>query len=258
MNISIIGVGAMGSAVATGLIASGVSPDAITISNPSRSQRVACLYEKGCKIAKSNIDAAKEADVLIIAVKPWILPSVVDEIRGSIDATRTQVAVIVAGVSGVEISKWFGIDGLRLSIVMPNTAISVRKSMTFIVAVSNGESEEIDGIFKRLGDVYRITEAQLPAATALASCGIAYAMRYLRASVEGGVELGFKAGEAQKIVAKTMIGAAEILLQPGTHPEAEIDKVTTPGGLTIRGLNAMEKEGFSNSVIAGLKACVDK
>ncbi|MBP5235107.1 MAG: pyrroline-5-carboxylate reductase, partial [Bacteroidales bacterium] len=101
-----------------------------------------------------------------------------------------------------------------------------------------------------------ITEKQLPAATALASCGIAYAMRYVRAASEGGVELGFKADLAEKIVLQTMRGAVDLLKASGNHPEAEIDKVTTPGGLTIKGLNAMEEAGFTNSVIRGLKASV--
>lgn len=86
----------------------------------------------------------------------------------------------------------------------------------------------------------------------LASCGIAYALRYVRAATQGGIELGMREDVARKAIAQTLIGAAELLLQNNTHPEIEIDRVTTPGGITIKGLNAMEAAGFSNSVIAGL------
>jgi len=93
---------------------------------------------------------------------------------------------------------------------------------------------------------------------ALASCGIAYVMRYIRAASEGGVELGMYASDAKKIVMQTMLGAVKLLESTGNHPEAEIDKVTTPGGITIRGLNAMEANGFTTAVIEGLKASVKK
>jgi pyrroline-5-carboxylate reductase len=94
----------------------------------------------------------------------------------------------------------------------------------------------------------------MPAATSLASCGIAYAFRYIRAAMEGGVELGIRADEAKSIVMQTLRGAVDVLEASGAHPEAEIDRVTTPGGLTIRGLNAMEAAGFTHSVIEGLRA----
>ena len=109
-------------------------------------------------------------------------------------------------------------------------------------------------IFQELGDAMLVEERLMGAGMALASCGIAYAMRYIRAATEGGVELGMYARDAQRIVQQTLRGAVELLEATGGHPEEEIDKVTTPGGITIRGLNAMEQNGFSNSVIQGLKA----
>ena len=136
---------------------------------------------------------------------------------------------------------------------MPNTAMSVGKSMTFAVSVE-GEPGDIVELFAPTGKVMVIEERLLGAATALASCGIAYALRYVRAAVEGGVELGFRAADAQAIVAQTIEGAATLLQRPGAHAEAEIDKVTTAGGTTIKGLNEMEHAGFTSAVIRGLKA----
>ena len=113
-------------------------------------------------------------------------------------------------------------------------------------------------IFSAVGKAMIVDEGLMAAATSLASCGIAYALRYIRAAVEGGVELGFRAGDAQKIVMQTVKGAVDILEANGTHPEVEIDRVTTPGGLTIKGLNAMEEAGFTASVIEGLRASIKK
>ena len=114
--------------------------------------------------------------------------------------------------------------------------------------------DDILAIFKELGEAMIIEERLMGAGMALASCGIAYAMRYVRAATEGGVELGMYAKDAQHIVEQTLVGAVELLRANKSHPEAEIDRVTTPGGITIRGLNAMEENGFTNSVIKGLKA----
>ncbi len=136
---------------------------------------------------------------------------------------------------------------------MPNTAVSLCKSMTFQVN-GNGTCPLTLKAFGQLGEVMVIEERLLPAATSIASCGIAYALRYIRAAMEGSVELGIRAPLAQEMIVQTLIGAASLLQEPGTHPETEIDKVTTPGGLTIRGLNAMEHSGFTSAVINGLKA----
>ena len=146
----------------------------------------------------------------------------------------------------------------QVLLCLPNTAASVCQSMTFLVPV-NADAEHtaaIGQLLSALGGVMVIEERLLPAGMALASCGIAYAMRYARAATEGGVELGMRAGDSLRVVLQTMAGAAALLQQSGTNPEAEIDKVTTPGGFTIRGLNEMEHAGFSSAVIRGLKASV--
>lgn len=255
-NVAIIGAGAMGGAVAQGLVLSGYAPSLITVANPHE-EKLTPFAKAGCRVTTDNVAAIAGASLIIIAVKPWILHSVAVQIRDHIDCDTQQLALIVAGVSGEELKEMFAV-GERLpsmAVVMPNTAVALCRSMTFIVELA-GECQPLQGIFSRLGGVMTIGERQLPAATALASCGIAYALRYIRAAVEGGVELGFKADVAQEIVANTLEGAVALLANPGAHPETEIDKVTTPGGITIRGLNAMEAAGFTPAVIAGLRASV--
>ena len=189
----------------------------------------------------------------------------VETTTDNIEATRKaeipfrckQVVSIAAGVTTGDVTEWLGCE-MPVYYVIPNTAISIRRSMTFI-AYKNADAEQLEtvkSIFGELGTTLVIEEKQMKACMALASCGIAYAMRYVRANVEGAVELGISPSDATMITSNTMKGAAELLLSTGNHPEAEIDKVTTPGGLTIKGLNALEANGFTNAVIEALKASI--
>lgn len=273
MKVSIIGAGAMGGAIARGLLSksdNGAAPQqsadlSVTVSNPTAG-KLAPLAGEGASVTLSNVEAAgAEPDLVIICVKPWLVEQVINEIKPYIDYSRTEVAVVAAGITLDKIGGWLArhTDGSATSllppycIVMPNTAVSQCQSMTFQVEGPEACPCSLS-VFSRLGTAMVIEEKLLPAATSLASCGIAYAMRYVRAAMEGGVELGFRASDAQHIIVRTLIGAASLLSQPGAHPESEIDKVTTPGGITIRGLNAMEHSGFTSAVINGLKASCSK
>ena len=243
----------MGRALLNGLLSTGLyRPGDLHVANP-HTDKLEDLRLRGVNVSSSNAAVAKDADLLVVAVKPWIVGAVASELSAAADLRDTQVCVIAAGVPGDELKRMFGVELRGLCLAMPNTALAVGKSMTFIVPLS-GESPAVLKVFGETGRVQVVEESRLPALTALASCGIAYAMRYARAAVEGGVELGVRASEGQQIVAQTISGAMALLEQPGAHPETEIDKVTTPGGITIRGLNAMEKAGFTAAVIEGLKA----
>ena len=184
------------------------------------------------------------------------------DIKTVMDYRRQMLVSVVAGVSAAQIGEWMEKDGVRprLFLVIPNTAAAVCESMTF-VAPFNASDEDttiIKELFDTIGSTIITDERHLAAGMILASCGTAFAMRYIRASVEGGVELGFRAAEATHIVAQTVKGAARLLMTDGGHPEAEIDKVTTAGGITIKGLNAMEQAGFTGAVIQGLKVAAGK
>lgn len=254
MKISIIGGGAMGSALAEGLI----SQDSewiknIIIADPHLS-KLERLKNKGVHLTTDNLEAVRRTDLIVVAVKPWIVEKVINDLK-TIKLEGKKVCFILAGISSSHLLEMFQENiPSQLAIVMPNTAMSVGKSMTFIVSVI-GENTGILELFDMVGTAMQIEERQLPAAMALASCGIAFAMRYIRASTEAGVELGVKAIDAQKMVEQTLEGAVAILRRNKSNPEEEIDKVTTPGGFTIKGLNTMEKFGFSSAIIEGLKAC---
>jgi pyrroline-5-carboxylate reductase len=144
--------------------------------------------------------------------------------------------------------------------VMPNTAIALQESLTCISANGNTAKHKdyVVELFNKLGKTVEIGEELMAAATVLSSCGIAYALRYIRAAMQGGIEIGFGAEMAQFITAQTVKGATELVLQSGNHPEREIDKVTTPMGVTITGLNEMEHKGFSSSLIQGVLASYKK
>lgn len=256
MKVTILGAGNIGGAMARGLVAGGaVNPLDLTLT---------ALHEKslskygnlGCRLTTDNVRAVADADIIVIAVKPWAVVPLVREIRDSIDYKSQTIVCMAAGMDTGTLLPEFGSDSLEFLYVIPNTAMEVCESMTFItpVCVSDGNLDKVQSLFDCLGSTAIVDEAHLSAGTALASCGIAYAMRYARAATLGGVELGVKPAEALRIVEQTVIGAMKLMQEHGSHPESEIDKVTTPGGITIKGLNAMEKYGFTTAVIEGLKA----
>lgn len=244
--------------MADGFIKSGaVKPADISVANPT-AQKLEHFALQGASVTTDNKTAAEGADIVIIAVKPWLVEQVVNELKPVLNYTRQTVITVAAGISGSQFTAWLKKDDTvpQTFIVIPNTAIAVLASMTFIVPVNAtaDTTTTIKALFDNVGQAMVTDERHLSAGMTLASCGIAYAMRYVRAAAEGGVELGFKADMAKDIVLQTMKGAVELLQANGNHPEAEIDKVCTPGGLTIRGLNEMEHAGFTSAVIRGLKA----
>ena len=227
----------------------------ITVSDPSEAV-LKKFVEQGISTTTDNAQAANVADVVIVCVKPWLVEQVLTGIKESLNPEKQILIVIAAGVKSASIQEWLGAKCPPLFLCIPNIAIAQLASMTFLVSVTGKPShtETVKAIFDAMGNTLFTDEAHLAAGTTLASCGIAYAMRYVRAASEGGVELGFKADQAKEIVMQTMLGAVKLLEASGLHPEAAIDLVTTPGGVTIKGLNEMEHAGFTSAVIRGLKA----
>ena len=261
MKISIIGAGAMGGAMAEGLIkGSYIQNEDICVADPSRNSRER-FANLGITATPSNQLAAQGADIVCVVVKPWLVEQVLKGIKDVLDYSSQMLIVVAAGVKWNDIKTWLdkGGDMIPTFLAIPNIAIAQLQSMTFLVpydetSMAQQHTEQIKALFDSMGQSIITDEQHLAAGTTLASCGIAYAMRYIRAASEGGVELGFKADEAKQIVMQTMKGAVELLEASGLHPEAAIDLVTTPGGVTIKGLNEMEHAGFTSSVIRGLKA----
>lgn len=257
IRIAVIGAGNMGGAIVKG-IAKGtvIRPEHITVSDISDNLLLQLKdSEPLLNTSGSNTSAIEAADIILIAVKPWLVGVIADEIRKKVNYKKQMIVSIAAGVDFKALSGLFS-DEAVIFRVIPNTAIEVRESVSVISSYKASKQQEalIESIFNELGKVFFVPENQLGAFTSLSSCGIAYAFRYIRAAMEGGVEMGIYPGVAKEVIMQTLLGAVKLLEATGTHPEMEIDKVTTPGGITIKGLNEMEAQGFTNAVIKGLKA----
>lgn len=257
-KIAIIGGGNLGTAIAEGLVKSKFSKAIEIIVTKRNLATLQSIKEKGIAVTSDNALAVKKSDVIILAVKPFQ----VSEVLNGIKKELTKDKILISVVTGVTMNEMEGIikKNMPLFRAMPNTAIAIQESMTCISyrqATATG-IKYVNELFGRLGRVVTIEEKLMEASTILAACGTAYAMRYIRANIQGGIEIGFDAATASLIAAQTVKGAAELLLQKGTHPEQEIDKVTTPKGCTIAGLNEMEHQGFSSSLIKGIVASYKK
>lgn len=247
----------MGGAIARGLAKGDlVKTEDITVSNPSQEKLDALLREfPAMRVTNSNRDAAAGADIVILAVKPWLVESVLCEVEMQEEQMLVSVA---AGISFDSLAGMTGIASLPMFRVVPNTAISCLQSLTVISSRNASPEQErlLLDIFNEMGLALLLPEEKIAAATAMTSCGIAYALKYIQAVMQAGIELGIYPKDGMKMVAQSVKGAAELILAGETHPSVEIDKVCTPGGITIRGINELEHAGFSSALIRAVKASV--
>jgi len=257
MKIAIIGTGNLGKSIANGLIESkAVSPKNLTLTK--RNYKTLDYYTKlGVAITDDNQQAIKGKDVVWLCVQPHKLEDVLKDISSSL--TNQIVISTITGVKLIDLSNKLP-SSVTLFRAMPNTAIAIRESMTCISTINaNKEQKEIvEKLFSNMGQSLFIDDELMGSATVLAASGIAFALRYIRASMQAGIEIGFESDDAQKIAAQTVRGATSLLLSNNSHPESEIDKVTTPLGITITGLNKMEQEGFSSALIHGIQSSYNK
>jgi pyrroline-5-carboxylate reductase len=209
--------------------------------------------ERGAMVHSDNKKAVRDSEIIILAVKPYNYADIITEIKSVLNPKKHVIVSVITGVWIEQLQKAIGKD-VPVIRAMPNTAIAIQQSMTCIahIGASATQVNFIQELFDQLGRTVLIDEKLMDAATVLGACGTAFAMRYIRANIQGGIEIGFDAATASLIAAQTVKGAADLLLEKNTHPEQEIDKVTTPKGCTIAGLNEMEHQGFSSSLIRGI------
>jgi len=258
MKAAIIGGGNIGMSLVEGLIRANVcKPSDITITrrNPNSLKELA---KRNFKTTSDNAKAIEDADAIFICVLPQQLDEALSQIKSTIDLKKQLVVSVVTGAHTNVFRNVLG-DKLRIIRAMPNTAMKVGESMTCISAVNATQKDIalVQGLFNTMGQSIVIAEDMMSAATALCACGIAFFLRTIRAASQGGVEIGFHAHDALKIAAQTAFGAAKLLIANQTHPEEEIDKVTSPKGCTIAGLNEMEHQGLSSAFIKGIKLSSD-
>lgn len=241
----------MGGAIAAGLASTNYS---VVLANhtPGKLQTIASAHP-AIEITTDNCAAVAGASIVFIATRPAQCLSVIAEI-GPYLAPGALVVTLAPQFSLADITVPAGCFKARM---MPNTAISLGQSMTFVTYAADVPASSraaLEDALGCLGSVAVIDEHLFGPATALCSCGLAYAFKYVRAATEGAVAMGFAPADAVRYICATLTGAVTMLEQTGSHPEALIDSVTTPGGTTIRGLLAMDEAGFSNAVVKGLLA----
>lgn len=254
MKIAIIGAGNMGGSIARGLAKGSLIQESdIIVSNPSLGKlKQLELSFPTIHTTTDNAEAASKADIVILAVKPWLIESVVRELK----LKSKQILVsVAAGINFEQLAHCVIAPEMPMFRIIPNTAISELESMTLIAArnATKEQEEFILNVFNEMGMSMLIPESKMEAGTALASCGIAYVLKYIQAAMQAGIEMGIPAKDAMDMVAQTMKGAATLILNNDTHPSVEIDKVTTPGGITIKGINELEHNGFSSAIIKAMK-----
>lgn len=253
LRISVIGAGNIGTAIVSGLLRSGK----FKAENIIMTRRNTSMLDKftvlGIKTGSDNNEAVKNSDIVIVAVLPKQFESVLKDLADSLDPSRHILVSVVTAITIKEIKSIAGKD-IKVVRAMPNIAISVGESMTCLSAeeAEKDSLEVLKALFSVAGNTIVINENLMGSATILAACGIAFFLRYVRAASQGGIQVGFHASDALAIAAQTARGATRLLIETGVHPETEIDKVTTPMGCTIAGLNEMEHNGLSSALIKGI------
>lgn len=259
MKIGIIGVGNIGKAISIGLIKAAYVPENnILISDLEKSklEQIKAVYPDVMTGTDNKIPA--QADIVIVAVKPWLVSTILTEIGPWMKTSGQLLVLVAAGVSFEQIYSSLPAELAKLPCyrLIPNTAISLRESMSLLSATNTSpeQDSQLLEMLGQLGKVVLIPQEMLAAGTSLTSCGTGFALQYIKANVQVAIEMGFSHEQATEMIAQTVKGATELLLQNKTTPDAEIRQVTTPGGITIKGLNEMEASGFTSSVIKGIKA----
>lgn len=257
MKIGIIGCGNLGVSILEGVIAKGSELE--VFASKRNIESISQFASSKVTVTSDNEALINACDILIFSLKPYTVLPFIQEHQHLLDSNRHTLVSAATGIAIKEIQDIVGVD-FGIYRAMPNTAAAVNESITALSSNTDplNRLDLVDDIFAGLGTTIHIDEKLMDAATILGACGIAYVLRFMRAMIQGGIEVGFDAQTATKIVSQTMKGASELILQNGSHPEEEIDKVTTPKGCTIVGLNEMEHAGFSSSLIKGIVASHDK
>jgi pyrroline-5-carboxylate reductase len=258
-KIAIIGCGNLGTSILNGLLETGQVPASNITVTKRNTEGLEHLRNKGIQVTSDNAQAVRDSELVIIALKPYTILQVLGELQPLFKKDQHILVSLATGISLKEIHEVVKTEVPSFR-AMPNTAADVGTSLTCIASHSNDEASSalVQQCFDSIGTSIIIDEELMDAATVLGACGIAYVLRFMRGMIQGGIEIGFDAATASKIVTHTVKGAAELLIQRKQHPEYEIDKVTTPKGCTIAGLNEMEHHGFSSALIKGIVTSYEK
>ncbi len=259
-TIGFIGGGNMGGAIIGGIVKAGLAkPEEILVSDLNEAGLSQLKEKYGVQTTTDNMLVAGAADILFLAVKPGVYPTVIGEIR---DVVK-QEAVIVSIAAGQSIEKVEALFGkpIRLMRVMPNTPALVGEGMSALSPNSNMSQDEIDevaAIFNSLGKSEVVPESLMDAVVGVSGSSPAYVYMFIEAMADAAVADGMPRAQAYKFAAQAVLGSARMVLETGMHPGALKDMVCSPGGTTIEAVAVLEQEGFRSAVIKAQRACTEK
>lgn len=259
-KVAFLGGGAMAEAILTGMIKAGLTTlQNLLVSDPQKGRRDYLAGKLGVKVTDSNVEACSHGDLIILAVKPFMVEKVLREAGNSIKAGQIVVS-IAAGIESNFIAGFLA-PGIPVIRIMPNTPCLVGEGASAL-ALGNGagpnEEALVREIFGSVGRTVTVKEEQINAVTGLSGSGPAYMYVILEALADGAVNMGLSCQDALTLAAQTMLGAAKMVLETGEHPGKLKDMVTTPGGTTIAGLYALEKKGLRGILMKAVKKAAER
>lgn len=260
MKLGFIGAGAMGSSMIKSLIKAGTLKGThILIFDPD-SMKCNKLHEEfGVEVINNSLDLVKKSDFIILAVKPNIIKSVLEECKEGFD----QKKILISFAVGVPIQFYKNILGNDKKIVrtMPNTPMQVGEGMTMISLgenITQGEGALIKELFEATGKAEFLEERLMSEVTALTGSSPAYVYMFIEAMADAAVKSGIPRGLSYKLAAQAVIGSAKMVLETGIHPGELKDQVCSPAGTTIEAVNSLEKSGFRASVMEAMNECTKR
>jgi len=256
-NITCIGTGSMGSAIMRA-VCKKIGAEAVTVTNRSPEKAQSFAKETGCKVSASNVEAVKNAKYIFVAVKPVALSDLFSEIGSSI----SEDAVVISMAAGVKLETLENfVHHARFVRIMPNVPAQIGEAMTALCCnddISEEELKEITEILSACGKVEQVPEKLMDCVTAVSGSGPAFVFMFIEAMADAAVRCGMPRAQAYTYAAQTVYGSAGLVLETGKHPGVLKDSVTSPGGTTIEGVAALEKDGFRNAVIDAVTAACEK
>jgi pyrroline-5-carboxylate reductase len=246
----------MATALIRGMLRSGMAGTAaITASDPLESARARLAADTGIQVYEANLPVVECSDVLVLAVKPQVMPQVLAQLR-PLAGPRHLVVSIAAGISIATLLEGLGPDR-RIVRVMPNTPALLGEGVSAFAlgpSVTAADESVVKAILASVGRAVRVPETMLDAVTGLSGSGPAFVYLMIEALSDGGVRVGLPRDIATMLAAQTVLGSARMVLETGLHPGVLKDQVTSPGGTTIAGLHALERGGVRGALIDAVEA----
>lgn len=258
LSVGFLGAGQMATALAAAWAKAGLlAPAKSRAADPFADARTKFATTTGIATVATNAEVVRACDVLVLAVKPQVVPSVLAEVKPHLDA-RHFVISIAAGITLDTLASGFGTE--RLARVMPNTPclVSASASGYALRSASEADAAVVAKLFGAVGVAHALPEHLLDAVTGLSGSGPAFVYLFIEALADGGVKCGLPRATAQALAAQTVLGAARMVLETGTHPGALKDAVASPGGTTIAGLHALERAAFRAAAIDAVEAATKR